>query len=165
VLFYLVSDALTNEPDRRRFVHCFSYGDNVMPVFTSPESVWYFLKVSAAKVQEPDQRVCLIKNPFDLVELLAALEANGLKSLFFDPIPDPDGNLLTWGDPILVGEYCSSIEQIRPEFEKLGEVALAQFCRHSHLQEEPFVRWREASADRIAADLRAEIEEWIDCDG
>jgi hypothetical protein len=69
------------------------------------------------------------------------------------------------GNPIPVDDYCSAIEEMRPWFEKLDEEALDKFCRPSHLRKEPFVRWPAAHIEEIAADLRAQIEELIDCDG
>jgi hypothetical protein len=64
-----------------------------------------------------------------------------------------------------VGEYRKAIEEIRPQFEKLDAEARAQFCRASHLEKEPFVRWPETRAEDKVADLHARIEELIDCGG
>jgi len=161
MLLYFVANAVTSEPDGRRIVQCTYYGDNLLPVFTSPESLWCFLEASAAKMQEPDHRVCVVNNPFELAELVGSFEANGLEFLFFDPLSSPDGDLWTWGNPIPASEYRASIEEIRPQFEKLGAEAVAQFCRPSHLEAEPFVRWRTTRVEEIASDLRARMEEWI----
>lgn len=60
--------------------------------------------------------------------------------------------------------YCKAIEAIRPEFEKLSAEAVDRFFQESHLNKEPYVRWPNASADDIAADLLARIEEWTECD-
>src|SRR5215208_504131 len=101
------------------------------------------------------------KDPFELSEMVGLLEQTGLKFLVFDPPADTDGELRIVGRPIPVGEYRSAIEGIEPEFERLSPEAVEEFRRPSHLERWPFVRWPDADAEDIAADLHARIEELL----
>jgi hypothetical protein len=141
------------------------YEDSMLPVFTSPESFASGLKACASASPEYDSLGFELTDPFELSEMLSSCEERGLRSLLFDPPPAPDGELWIVGTPIPVGEYRDAIEELRPGFEKLSAEAVDEFRRLSHLAGEPFVRWPAARAEDIAADLRARIEELIDCAG
>ena len=99
-----------------------------------------------------------------LVAVREFLEQRGYEALCFDPLLAPGSAWWTREGTILLSDYRRSIEEICPIFEKLGEEAVGQFCQASHLREEPFVRWPDAGIEEIAADIRARVEELIDCD-
>jgi hypothetical protein len=159
MLLYLIVAEQTGDAKRSSSVGYPMYEGSMLPVFTSPESFASALKACASASQEYENLGFEITDPFELSEMLGRLEEHGLRSLLFDPPPAPDGRLWIIGSPIPVSEYRKAIEEIRPEFEKLSAEAMDEFCRASHLVEEPFVRWPDASMGVLAADLRARIEE------
>jgi hypothetical protein len=160
VLFYVVN---TESNALKRMYHSYYQGGR-LPVLTSPESSQRFRKAYAKPLQKANQPVYLKRTPFELALMTEYLEAKDLDSLYFDPLPDwREWGIITGSIPFIY--YRRAIEAIRPEFEKLDAEAMAQFCRPSHLHEEPFVRWRKAGAEDIAADLRARIEEWTAANG
>lgn len=160
MLFYVVN---TESNALKRMYHSY-YGDGRLPVLTSPESSQRFRKAYARPLQKANQPVYLERTPFELALMTEYLEAKDLESLYFDPLPDwREWGIITASIPFIY--YRRAIEAIRPEFEKLDAEALDEFCRPSHLRKVPFVRWPAAHIDEIAADLRAQIEELIDCEG
>jgi hypothetical protein len=141
------------------------YGDEVsgttLPVYTSPESRTRAMKALASTLRGSDYVGFDPKNPFALLGTIEWLEEYRLETLLFDPLLAPDGKLRITADPIPVVEYRKAVEGIDLLFEKLDAEAANRFFRESHLKKEPFVRWPNARAEDIAADLRAWIEEWI----
>jgi hypothetical protein len=158
MLFYVVN---TESSALKRMYHSYYLGGE-LPVLTSPESSQRFLKAYAKPLQKSNQPIYFERTPFELALMVDYLEAKDLESLCFDPLPESDWGktgIITGSIPFIY--YRRAIEAIRPDFEKLDAEAMAQFCRPSHLHEEPFVRWRRARAEDIAADLRSRIEEWL----
>jgi hypothetical protein len=168
VNFYLPLVEQRSEPEEPGTSGYVTYGtdefESMLLAYTCLQSLAGGMKACAATSGEHDYVGFQQTDPFELSEILGYLEAHGLKYLLFDPPPAPDGEVWVIGSPIPVGEYRNAIEEIRPLFEKLGAEAKARFCRPSHLENEPFVRWPNARAETIAADLRARIEELLDCD-
>ena len=140
------------------------YDGGTLPVYTSPDSLLKGMKAYARLLEESDKIGFCIIDPFELADMAEDYQAYGLRHLVFDPPPAPEGEIWIVGDRIPVRAYCKAIEAIRPEFEKLSADAVDRFFQESHLNEEPYVRWPNASADDIAADLLARIEEWTECD-
>jgi hypothetical protein len=163
--FYLLTTAQGGDDKEPSSAGYPFYGDHTLPVHTSLESVVRAMKAYASSSHDDDYIGFQATDPFELAEMIKDFKEHGLTSLVFDPPPAPDGNVWILGDPISVDDYRSAIEEIRPQFDKLDEEALEEFCRPSYLKKEPFVRWPFARAEDIAADLRAQIEELIDCDG
>jgi hypothetical protein len=168
VLFQLVQAAKIDKTSGELVAGYPTYwyqGDRCLPVFTSPESLFGGLKACASTSPEADYVGHVETDPIDLVEIVGALEAYGLKSLVFDPPMAPDGKVWNIGASIPVGEYRKAIEEIRPAFERLSAEAVEKFCEISHLEKEPFVRWPRADAEAIAADLLAQIAELLSHEG
>jgi hypothetical protein len=163
--FYLLTTAQSGAAEELSSAGYPLYEGHLLPVRTSPESLAWAMKACASSSQDDDYIGFQVTDPFELVEMIEDFKDHGLTSLLSDPPPAPDGNVWILGNPIPVDDYCSAIEEMRPWFEKLDEEALDKFCRPSHLRKEPFVRWPAAHIEEIAADLRAQIEELIDCDG
>jgi hypothetical protein len=162
--FYLLTTAQGGDAEELSSTGYPLYEGHLLPVRTSPESLAMAMKAYASSSCDDDYIGFQITDPFELAEMIEDLKEHGLQSLVFDPPPAPDGKL--WiVDPIPADDYCSAIEEIRPQFEELDDEALDEFCRPSHLRKEPFVRWPAAHIDEIVDDLRAQIEELIDCDG
>jgi hypothetical protein len=159
VIFYLLTTAQNSDAEEPSSAGYPFFGDHMLPVHTSLESLVMAMKACASSSQDDDYIGFQVTDPFELAEMIEDLKEHGLTSLVFDPPPAPDGKLWILGDPIPVDDYCSAIDDIRPLFETLDEEALEEFCRSSHLKKEPFVRWPAAHIGEIAADLRAHIEE------
>lgn len=161
MLFYIVN----TRSSALKGMYASYYRDERLPVLTSPESQQRFLKTHVKPLQEPSQPVFFERTPFELALMVDYLEAKGLDSLSFDPLPESDWHetgIIPYSIPFIY--YRRAIEAIRPEFEKLDAEAKARVCQPSHLYTAPFVRWRKADAEYIATDLRARIEEWSECD-
>jgi hypothetical protein len=165
VLFYLIVVEQSDDAGELGVASHPLYEDSVLPVHTSLESLVRAMKACASSSQDDDYIGFQVTDPFDLAEMIEDFKEHGPTSLVFDPPPAPDGKLWILGNPIAVDDYCTAIAEIRPQFEQLDAEALEEFCRPSHFRKEPFVRWPAAHIDEIAADLRAQIEELIDCDG
>ena len=164
MLFYLLTIEHSGDAEEPGIAGYPVYGDGMLPVLTSPESLTNALKACASSSQEFDYIGFEVTDPFELAETVRTSEAHNLRTLLFDPPPAPDGHLWIVANPIPLRDYRSSIETIRRELEKLGSEAVVQFCQPSHLREEPFVRWPDADMEEIAADLRARVEELNVCD-
>ena len=160
----MLAQEVSEEPVDSDMVGFRFYGDNILPVFTSPESCSRFAEVCDVEKQGTVLRLRLGINPFELSDKVEFLEQRGYEALCFDPLLAPGSAWWTREGTILLSDYRRSIEEICPIFEKLGEEAVGQFCQASHLREEPFVRWPDAGIEEIAADIRARVEELIDCD-
>jgi hypothetical protein len=163
--FYLLTTAQSSDVEEPSSADYPFYGDHILPVRTSPESLARAMKAFASSWQGVDYIGFEVTDPFELAEMIGFFKEHGLKTLLFDPPPAPDGNLWILGDPIPVDDYRRAIEEIRPQFENLDAEALEEFCRPSHLTKEPFVRWPAARAEDIAADLRARMEELTAANG
>ena len=163
MLFYL----LEIEEDRDTAKHGLSelplHDGETLAVFTSPQSLSRAMKAQASlpKVRHAGFS---ITDPFDLAVLVDRYERSGLKYLMFDPTPTSDGLLQASGDPIPTSDYFDSIHGLLGKLEKLDAKGEERFFQASHLNKEPFVRWPNASADDIAADLLARIDEWTECE-
>ena len=167
MLFYLIANAPNDvglDLKRVPLLYIPYYGDGIVPVHTSLQSCSPFVRRCNGE-EESRQFVGLGKDPFQLAEMVESLKAFGGKSLYFDPLPAPDGEIWTWGEPIPMDDYRSLIAGIRPEFEKLGEEAVTRFKQPSHLRDEPFVRWRNQQVEEIVADILCWIEEWTAING
>jgi hypothetical protein len=137
----------------------------MLPVYTSPEGRTAAMTALASTLGDSEYIGFQPTNPFVLLETIEWLEKDRLETLLFDPLITPDGKLRITGNPIPVVEYCKAIEDIYFLVTRLDAEARAQFYRDSHLKKEPFVRWPNARAEDVNADLRCRIEEWIDCGG
>ena len=167
MLFYLLANVPNDvDLDLKSVPHLYIpyYGDGIVPVHTSLQSLSPLVGPCKGE-EESGQLVGLGTDPFQLAEMVDSLKASGGKSLFFDPLPAPDGNLWTWVEPIPMDDYLSLMAEIRPEFEKLGEEAVTRFRQPSHLRDEPFVRWRNQQVEEIVADILCWIEEWTAING
>jgi hypothetical protein len=132
------------------------YGDKILPVFTSPESLRRFMAGNDIDEQGTPWDVAVMKDPLELADTGEHFEEREFKSLIFDPLTVPSGDdLWTRVRTISLSDYRRFIEQIRPAFETLTPEA-------SRLrQEEEVVGIHHLSAEVIAAELRAQIEEWL----
>jgi hypothetical protein len=160
MLFYLLTDSVSEAPDSDdiELRYC---GNTILPVFTSPESLSRFMH--SYNFEEQGTKFLLERksDPFALSDMVEYFEERGFEALFFDPPASSGDALWTQERTISLRDYRSSIEEIRPAFERLKPEDAAQFLRASHLRREGFVRWHHPSVEDIAADLRARIDEWL----
>lgn len=136
----------------------------MLPIYTSPEGRTAAMTALASTLPDHDYVGFEPTSPFELLETIEWLKKDRLEILLFDPLITPDGELWITGHVIPVAEYVNAIEDIYPLVTRLDAEAKAQFYCDSHLKKEPFVRWRNAHAEDIVADLRAQMEELTACD-
>ena len=162
--FYTVFIEEGSRADDPEFLlHCQNDCEMLM-VCTSPESLARIVEAATSSLQEFAAIDFCETTAFELADLIIGLEGYGLQWLLFDPVPSPEDGLRPVGKPIPASAYRKVIELIRPAFEKLSTEAVDRFLQESHLNKEPFVRWPNASAEHLAADLLARIEEWTECE-
>jgi hypothetical protein len=164
MLFYLLSEQMSEEPDDSEMVGFRVYGDKIhkiLPVFSSHESISRFAEAYDVEGLGTGLLARLEINAFQLADMVEFFEERGFESLYFDPLPTPGGAWWTREDTISLRDYQRSIEEIHPAFERLTPEAAAQLYRPSQRGREGFGR-RHPHAEDIAADLRALIDEWLD---
>lgn len=135
----------------------------ILPVFTSLDRFWAFVDKYYAG-DDSVQPSTLPLTPFRLAEMVEPMSQGGkLDALILNPVMVSAGELWSAVDPIMVGEYCHFIAEIRPDLEKLAQEAEAKFC---HLPDseasKKSLEWMDPHIQEAVDNARARMAEWQD---
>ncbi len=139
------------------------YLDDVLPVFTSPQSLWEFVQAWHSE-QNPIRATPLEVDPITLATMAEEFEATaGLKWLIFDPRISSRGWWILPKDPISASSYCREIVELARGVKKMfaeGRATLADECSSPEELNKIVAVWVALQAEKVDADARARAKEW-----
>lgn len=162
--FYVIVAATTAgnpDPSGTTSVKAVIYDDDVLPVFSSLESLWRFVGSSHSAnnlVRPVPHKV----NPVELAVMVEQWQARGLRYLVFDPASASAGRWQSAKKPMSVSAYRRYIVELAREVKKLraeGEARFGdRFSGRDGRQE--LLAWCALRAKEVTANARARAGEW-----
>ncbi len=131
------------------------YLDDVLPVFTSPQSLWEFVQAWHSE-QNPIRATPLEVDPITLATMAEEFEATaGLKWLVFDPRISSRGWWILPQDPVSVNVYCRYILELALATKELfaeGRARFADECSSTEELDKMVRSWVALQVDKLEDD-------------